>query len=388
MSQPNENLIDEPALNQVRQEKAKKYAKARRYLAIGDLVLAGILLLLLVFGGLSLRLAGLLTLPIVPAATIYFAVLMIAYGVLSAPLSYYSGFVLPHRYGLSIQKFSGWLGDEVKTGGLGLILGAGIVATIYWFITSFPSIWWLLSWGMVVLLTLILTNLAPIIIGALFFKMKPLTDPDLKLRLEQLAQRAQTRVHGIYTIELSSKGTTANAALMGLGNTRRIVLSDTLLQRYSPTEIEVITAHELGHHQHKDIFRLLVIQSAIWLLGFYITDLVLKASVMPLGFNGISDIAALPLLMLILAAFSLLILPLTNTYSRHLETDADDYALRLTNSPKSFTNTMTKLTDQNLSEAQPNRWVELLIYDHPCYNKRVEHARYYSTHKLTNEKGE
>jgi len=379
MFRPNENPIEESALNQLRQEKAKEYARASRRLFFADLVLGGILLLLLVFSGLSLRLAGLLTLPVVPAVTIYFIILMVVYKFLSAPLSYYGGFVLSHRYGLSTQKFNSWLGDQAKAGILSLILGAGTVAVVYWFITGFPSIWWLLSWGAIVLLSLILTNLAPIIIVPLFFKMKPLGDADLKLRLEQLLQRAQTKVHGVYVIELSSKGTTANAALMGLGNTKRIVVSDTLLQQYSPSEIEIITAHELGHHLHSDTFRLLVIHSAIWLIGFYIADLALKASVMPLGFSGISDIAALPLLMLILAIFSLLVVPMVNTYSRHLETAADEYALRLTDDPKSFITTMTKLTDQNLSEAQPSRWVELLMYDHPSYTERVEHARYYST---------
>ncbi len=366
-------------MNQLRQEKAKEYAKASRRLFFADLVIGGILLLLLVFSGLSLRLAGLLTLPVVPAVIIYFIILTVTYGLLSAPLSYYGGFVLSHRYGLSTQKFTSWLGDQAKAGILSLILGAGAVAVIYWFITGFPSIWWLLSWGAIVLLSLVLTNLAPIIIVPLFFKMKPLGDADLRLRLEQLVQRAQTKVHGVYVIELSSKGTTANAALMGLGNTKRIVVSDTLLEQYSPSEIEIITAHELGHHLHNDTFRLLVIHSAIWLIGFYIADLALKASIMPLGFSGISDIAALPLLLLILATFSLLVAPMVNTYSRHLETAADEYALRLTDDPKSFITTMTKLTDQNLSEAQPSRWVELLMHDHPSYTKRVEHARYYLT---------
>jgi len=379
MSHPNENPVEEPDLNQLRQEKAKEYARTRRRLFFADLVVGGILLLLLVFGGLSQRLAGLLTLPVIPAVTIYFIILMVGYGLLSAPLSYYGGFVLSHRYGLSTQKFASWLGDQAKAGIISLILGAGLVAVVYWFITGFPSIWWLLSWGTVVLLSLILTNLAPIIIVPLFFKMKPLGDADLKLRLEQLAQRAQTKVQGVYVVELSSKGTTANAALMGLGNTRRIVVSDTLLQQYSPSEIEIITAHELGHHLQGDTFRLLVIHSAIWLIGFYVADLALEASAVPLGFSGISDIATLPLLMLILATFSLLIAPIVNSYSRHLEVAADEYALRLTDDPESFITTMTKLTDQNLSEAQPSRWVELLMCDHPSYTKRVEHARYYST---------
>ena len=380
MSQPNQSHRQEPALNWGRQEEAKKYARAKLWLAFADVALAGILLLLLVFGGLSQRLAGLFTLPVVPGASLYLVMLMVAYGVLSAPLSYYGGFVLPHRYGLSIQKLTGWLGDRAKAGMLGLVFGAGMVAVIYWFITSFPAIWWLLSWGVVVLLSLILTNLTPIIIVPLFYKMEPLGNTDLRLKLEQLAQRAKVRVCDIYSLELSRKGTTAYAALMGLGNTRRVVLSDTLLQRYSSPEVETVVAHELGHHLHSDIFRLFVTQSAIWLIGFYVADLVLKVSVMQLGFNSMSDIAALPLLMLIFAIISLLAAPLTNAYSRHLEAAADDYALRLTDNPESFINTMTKLADQNLSEAQPGRWVELLLYDHPCYHKRVEHARHYLIH--------
>ena len=381
MSQPKQKQIEEPALNQGRQEQAKEYAKAGRYLTLGELALAGIILLVLVFSSLSIKLTGLLTLPIIPAATIYLVMLMVGYRVLSAPLSYYGGFVLPHRYGLSIQRFSGWLGDEAKSLVLSLVFGAGVIAAIYWFIVSFPLMWWLLGWGLLVLLSLILTNLAPVILVPLFLRMKPLADNELKPRLEKLAQRAGTRVRGVYTIELSSKGTTANAALMGLGNTKRIALSDTLLQQYSPPEIEIITAHELGHHHHGDTPRLLVIQSAILLVGFYLADLTLKTSVMPLGFDGISDIAALPLLALIFATFCLLVIPLINSYNRRLETAADDYALRLTDNPKSFIDTMTKLTEQNLAEAQPSRWVELLIHNHPSYQKRVEHARYYSMHK-------
>jgi STE24 endopeptidase len=378
MSQPNQS--QELALNPARQEEAKKYARAGRWLTFAALALAGILLLLLVFAGLSQRLTGLFTLPAVPGASLYLVILLVAYSVLSAPLDYYRGFVLPHRYRLSIQKLTGWLNDRAKAGLLGLVFGAGMVAVIYWFIIGFPAIWWLLGWGVVVLLSLVLTNLAPVIIVPLFFRMEPLSDEDLRPRLEQLARRAGVGVGGIYTLELSRKSTAANAALMGLGNTKRIVLGDTLLQRYSPPEIETVMAHELGHHLHSDIWRLWVMQSALWLVGFYVAHLAFKASVTPLGFDGISDIAALPLLMLILAVIGLLITPLANAYSRRLEAAADDYALRLTDSPESFINAMTKLADQNLSEAQPSRWVELLLYDHPSYWRRVEHARYYSAH--------
>ncbi|MFC1992640.1 M48 family metallopeptidase [Chloroflexota bacterium] len=379
---PHINELSKPALNQAKQKKAKEYAKIKRRLSFGELSLAGILLLVLVFSGLSQRLAALFALPIVPAAATYFVILMVVYAVISAPLSYYSGFVLPHRYGLSIQKFTGWLGDQIKARGLSLLLSTLVLAAIYWFITLSPSTWWLLSWGLVVLLSLILTHLFPIIIVPLLFKIKPLGDAEIDQRLEQLVQKAQTRIRGVYTIELGSKLTSANAALMGWGNTKRIVLSDTLLQQYSPPEIETVTAHELGHYLHNDTLRLFATMSAIWLVVFYITGIALKAGVLLPGFSSISDIATLPLLILIFAALHLLTSPLIRAYSRHLEAAADEYALRLTDNPQSFIDAMTKLTDQNLSEAQPSRWVELLMDDHPSYNQRIEHAFNYSIHRL------
>lgn len=371
----------EPALDPERQEKAKKYAKARRCLSYAELVFAGGLLGLLIFGGLSQRLAGSFALPPVPAASLYFLFLMVAYGVLLAPLSYYRGLVLPRRYGLSLQKLTGWLSDTIKAGALVVALGAGIIAAVYWFLSSLPQIWWLLSWGLVVLVSLMLTMLVPVLIVPIFFRTEPLADKELKKRLERLSQQAKVEVGGIYTVEFSSKGTTANAALMGVGKTKRIVLSDTLLSWYSPMEIEVIMAHELGHQRHRDIFRLFVVQSALLLIGFYITNLILKAAIAPPGFSSISDVAALPLLMLIFGVVSLLLAPLTNSFSRQLEAAADGYALSLTDDPGSFISSMTKLTDQNLAEAQPSRWVELLLWDHPSYHRRVEHAKYYLTHK-------
>lgn len=382
MFQPN---FVEPVLDEARQQKAKEYAVIRRRLFFGELALVAALLLLLVFGGISQRLTALLTLPAIPGTALYLVLLLAAYGVLTAPLDYYSGFVLPKRYGLSIQKFVSWLGDAAKAKGLSLSLGTGGVALVYWFITSFPATWWLLSWVAVVLFGILFTYIAPILIVPLFLKMKPLADDELRLRLEQLAERARTRVRGIYSIEFSKKGTTANAALMGLGSTRRIVLSDTLLQKYPPPEIESVLAHELGHHRHRDIFRLFAVQSAIWLIGFYVANIVLRAGVKAFGYNGMSDVAALPLLMLVAAAFGLLFSPLLNTFGRQVESAADEYALRLTDDPRSFADAMAKLTDQNLAEAQPPRWVELLIYDHPSYQNRLEHAKYYSANRVNQE---
>jgi len=377
----NQNQLIIPPLDPARQEQARQYARTNRYLSLGELILTASILVALIVSGLSLRFVAQFDWPAVPIAALYTAILIVVYRLLTAPLSYYQGFVLPHRYGLSTQKLGSWLGDQAKAGAPSLLLGSGMVALVYFFITRFTDTWWLWSWGAFILLSVVLSNLAPVVILPLFFKLKPLDDANLRPRLEQLAQRAGTKISGVYTIEFSGKLTVANAALMGLGNTKRIVISDTLLRQYSPAEIEVVMTHELGHHRHKDIPRLLMIQSMIWLVGFYIADLALQAAAGPWFLAGISNVAALPLLLLVLGGYSLLISPLINSYSRHLEIIADSFALRLTDNPQSFVEVMARLTDQNLADARPQRWVELLTYSHPSYHRRLAHARYYAAHR-------
>jgi len=360
-----------------RQEKAKAYAKIMRRLSFFELGLGITFLLVLLFSPLSAWLAGLLDFPW-PSLKVasYIATLIMCCGILLAPFSFYGGFVLPHRFGLSVQRLRDWLIDEVKAGVLGFLLGIGGLVFLYWLLGSF-DLWWLFAAAFLILFAVVMTHLAPLIIVPLFYKQEPLADEGLRERLMRLAKRAKTRVVGVFTINLSSKATTGNAALMGLGNTRRIVLGDTLLDRYSPDEIEMIMAHELGHHVHRDIAKLIAVESATILVGFYLVHLVLTVSVPYFGFNGIADVAAFPLLALVLGAFAFVLEPLSNAYSRYLEASADDYALTLTDNPQGFIAAMTKLTNQNLSEAQPSRWVELFFYDHPPYFKRVARARHY-----------
>jgi STE24 endopeptidase len=376
-SVPDEGILAEPELAPERQARARQYARTSRRLSILELLLAGIILLWLVFGGFFEEITASFNLPLVAVAVLYFITLMAVYGVISAPISCYRGFILPRRYGLSKQGFNGWLGDYIKAGILTAILGTGIVAAGYWLIAVQPQLWWLFAWGFVLLLSFILSFLAPVVIVPIFFKMEPLADAELRERLERLAGRAGIKVSGIYTIEFSSKSTTANAALMGTGKTRRIALSDTLLGSYSPDEIEVIMAHELGHHKNGDFLNLFLWQAVILFISFLWTDVIATALVTPLGFGGVGNIAALPLLVLVFMVLSLLLMPLSNTYIRSRERAADDFALRLTGQPQAFITMMAKLTDQNLAEAEPGRWVERLFYDHPSHNRRLEHARRY-----------
>jgi len=329
----------------------------------------------LLASGFSSRLIDFLALSTVVGAVIYFLGLTAAYALITAPLDYYSGLVLPRRYGLSRQTAVNWLGDHIKTAVLELLLGAVIVSLAYWLLSFTPEWWWLWGWGAVMLISLVLSVLAPIVILPMFFRTKPLADGEIRERLEKLAQEARVKIKGVYTVEFSAKNTTANAALMGAGATRRILLSDTLLDKYSPPEIAVIMAHEMGHQRHRDMPRLFVFQGLVMLVSFFLTALVFKALTEGLGFNGVSDAAALPLLILVFGLIGLVITPLTAFFTRSVESQADFFAIKLTGDPDSFISAMAKLTDQNLTEGTPPRWVEVLLDDHPSYRQRVAMAQ-------------
>jgi len=375
--------LTEPHLDIKRQELAKRYARLMRRLSFVELAVVGILLLVLVFGGVSARMSYFLSFPQPWASALYFVILVVGLGIIMMPLTCYQGFILPRRYGLSNQKLGAWLADRAKASALGVLLGLGIVIVVCWLLDRFSDFWWLWAGILLFLLILLLTRLTPTLLLPIFFKLEPLGNVELRQRLMNLAKRAQAQIIGVFTMDLSSKGTTANAMLAGLGKTRSIILSDTLLQQYTAEEIEVILAHELGHHLHRDIPKLIAVQAAMVLLAFYLADLVLKASLIPLDFQGIADVAAFPLLFLSLAAFGMMVTPFINAYSRYIETSADEAALELTADPQAFITAMTKLTDQNLAVADPSRWVEFLFYDHPPYTKRVGLARRYNLKEVS-----
>ena len=357
-----------------RQQKAREYSKLSRRLLFFELGIGAILLLALLFTGVSARLVSFLPFASPWSAALYLLILVSGYGIIVAPLGYYQDFVLPHRYGLSTQNVLGWLKDKAKSLPLGLLLGLCLVTVIYWLMERLPSLWWLAVGLIMFLLTLFLTWLAPTLLISLFFKLEPLKEGELKERLANLASRAKVDVKDVFSMNLSSKATTANAMLSGWGKSRRVIISDTLLQSYSFDEIEVTLAHELGHHIHHDIPKLMLIRTVAFLLAFYLTSLALMAGVVLFSFHGISDVAGFPWLVLVLAVFMLLLQPLLNWYNRRIELAADEAALKLSNNPQTFIGLMTKLTDQNLIEAEPGKWTKILFYDHPTYNERVKLA--------------
>ena len=361
-------------LNPERQELAKAYARIRRRLMLVNLVLGAVYVLAWILTGLSPWLRDQIY-QVTTATWLSLPLFALGFGlpylILSAPLDYYSGFVLPHRYGQSTQTFKAWLIDQAKAFLISAVLGLIVLEVVYALMGATPQGWWLWAALVMLLFTVALGSLAPVLIFPLFFKYKPLDDEDLVNRLTRLAERAGARVKGVYAFDMSSKTVAANAALMGLGKTRRIVLGDTLLGKFTADEIETVLAHELGHHVHKDIPLGIIIQSGLTLAGFWLADAVMRWGIAVFGYAGLTDPATLPLFMVAMAVFGLATMPLGNAWSRWREVKADRYALEMTRNPRAFASAMTRLANQNLAEAEPPAWVEFLLHSHPSIQKRV-----------------
>jgi STE24 endopeptidase len=374
-----ENLekLGKTAPDPERQQEAREYGRLVRRGSFIAPAIGAIVLLALLLTPASTALADFLAVPFPWSAALYLLVLAAGYEAIVAPFGCYYGFVLRHRYGLLKQGLADWLRDRAKGLGLQILLGLALILIVYWLIGNLSALWWLAAAGIMLLGSLILTWLTPTLLIPLFYKLKPLEDEELKKRLVDLARRAGVDIVECLTMNLSSKATTANAMLTGWGKSRRVILTDTLLEGYSQDEIEVTLGHELGHRVHQDIPRLIGIQVAVFLLAFYLTNLALRGGVAWFSLRGISDIAGIPWLILVLALVIFVLQPALNWYNRRTETGADETALALTNKPQAFITLMTRLTDQNLSEAEPGRWTKLLFYDHPTYNDRIKLARNY-----------
>lgn len=365
-------------LDAERQMEAKRYARMKRYLILADLAVGALYMIVALITGFSTWLKGWVQGASASpwwVVAAYMVVFFFLYSLLILPLNVLGGYVWPHRFGLSKQSLPAWAWDHVKGLLLGLVLGLVFIEVIYWLMRAAPAAWWLWASLFYLFITVVLSNLAPLVIVPLFFKLQRLENPDLVDRLMGLARRAGTQVKGVYTMGLSAKTTEANAALMGLGNTRRIVLGDTMLTEYSPDEIETVLAHELGHQVHGDIGKGIALETALTLGGLWLASLALAWAVTTFHFDGLSDVAALPVLMILLGVFGLVTMPLNNGYSRWRESLADRYALEITGKPESFASAMIRLANQNLAEAEPERWVEVLLYSHPAIHRRVATAR-------------
>ena len=366
------------------EDKSTRYHRLRRRADLLGTAVAGLVLLGLTVSGGSHRLRelsaaisqwvpeGINDSVMVILLTV---MVMLILQLIELPFAFYQGHRLEHHYGLSTQSTAQWLSDQGK----GVLLGMGVAvlgsSVVFAALRNRPDHWWWISAAVFAAGVVVLARLAPVVLLPMFYKFKPLDRPDLAARLLALAEKARTDVVGVFEWVLSSHTRKANAALAGMGRTRRILLSDTLLADFSEDEIEVVLAHELAHHVHRDLWRGIAIQTLLLFGGFFLADLVLRRAADAAGFRGLSDPAALPLLMLVAGAWSFLMLPLVNALSRAQERAADRYALDTTGNVDAFVTAMKRLSQQNLAEEYPSALVRWIFYSHPPIRERIEAAR-------------
>lgn len=360
---------------------ARRYNSVKRWLGISDFVLGVAFMVVLLVTGWSGWLRDLAyrmgfqnyTLSLF----LYLLMLLLIGKALGAGLDYY-GFRVERKFQLSTQNLRSWIWDEAKGFLVGLILGGIVAELLYLTIRQWPQHWWLLAWAIFMTLFVVLAQLAPVVLFPIFYKFEPLDNEDLRRRLVVLSQRAGTRVRGVYRWKLSEKSKKANAALTGMGRTRRIILADTLLDNYQPEEIEAVLAHELGHHVHRHILKSIFVQAAITFVGFWAANWTLHYAVDQHMFEELSDFANLPLLVLVSTLLSFLLMPALNAYSRFNERQADQYAFESIVSVEPFITSMNKLAEQNLAERTPSKWIEWLFHSHPAISRRVAAAQAWS----------
>ncbi len=290
------------------------------------------------------------------------------------------------RFGLNRQSLASWWGDQAKGVALGAVLLGVAVELVYWLLHASPGHWWLWAWAGFAVFMVVMAQLGPVVLLPIFFKMRPMSeenerDAPVVSRLltayarQKAANPKLPRLHGIFEWKLGEKSAKANAALTGLGRTRRVIISDTLLEASTPEEIEAVFLHELGHHVHADIWQGLAFQSGLSLLGFWLAAEALRALGPGLGLRGIADIAGLPLLALVFSGLSLLLLPAANGFTRRMERRADDYSFAALGTAAPLIAGLEKLAEKNLAEREPARWKEFLLYSHPSIATRIRRGR-------------
>ncbi len=353
--------------------KTKKYNRIKLILSISGIMIDLGFWLAVIFVGISTLIANWAVQKVdFPLFQFYiFAGLLgLMSMILTFPLTFYSGYLVEHRFNLSNQNLWQWIREKVKGLLVSLPIGGLLITGIYLLLWKSPHWWWLWAWIFLVGFTLILGRIAPILIFPIFYKFKPLENQNLQNRIQNLAEKWGLTVSGVYQFNLSKNTKKANAAFTGIGKSRRVILGDTLLENFAEEEIETIFAHEIGHHVHRHLLKGILFNSILSLAGLVLTFQLYQV-ILDLHHYQAHQLGALPYLALLLFCFGLITGPLGNLLSRHFEYQADQFAVDSTGKASHFSNSLKKLGQLNLADDSPHPVIEFLFYSHPSINHRI-----------------
>ncbi len=352
---------------------AKKYNNIKLGVGIGKGIISFIIVFIFAAGGYSSTLVAFLEQFLTNNYLIFFGfvfVISVAGSVISLPVNFYTGYILEHRYHLSNQTIKKWMWEGVKGIFVGTVIGVPILLIFFYVLNTFLQLWWLPSAILMFIISVILAQILPVLILPLFYKLTPFENEEMKEKIHSLAAEAGMKVESIYKFDMSKNTKKANAAFTGLGKTKRILIGDTLLENYSGEEIETIIAHELGHYKLKHIVKNILIGTLFSFATFFLIAALYSISLPWFGFNSITQVAALPLLVLWGILIGIIETPISNAISRKYEYEADRYAVKTTGKSDVFIGALEKLTDQNLGDRKPHPLVEWFFYSHPSIEKR------------------
>lgn len=288
-------------------------------------------------------------------------------------MHFYSNFILEHKFKLSNQRFFNWIKDDIKRGSLSLIIFLVFMHFLYIFLKAFDQTWWIWMAIFWFIITIFIAKITPIFIIPLFFKYYPVEDR-IKKEIFELSKKCKIKILDVYKINFSKKTNKLNAAVVGLGKTRRVILADNLVHNFNDGEIAGVLAHEFGHHKLLHMWKLIAFGVGSIFFSFYVLYLVLSKMVIFLNGENIYDIKIFPAILLVFFLTGLLTLPLQNGFSRKLEKEADFFALEVTQDKNSFISLMKKLAEKNLADSNPSKLVKFFFYDHPPISERIRFA--------------
>ena len=316
-------------------------------------------------------------------ALIFIPLLLLSIDLLGLPLEIYQHHI-SLQYGLSIQRWGSWFADVLKGEAIGLILSTLLLGILFWIIVRSPRRWWFYFWLIAVPILFFVVFIAPYVIDPLFNKFEPLekTHADLVTAIERVVERAGMYIppERMFEMKASEKVTTLNAYVTGFGASKRVVVYDTTIQKLTVPEILFVFGHEMGHYVLKHVFRGLVIGAIALLLAFYLIyrtcGWVLARFKERWHIRELGDWAALPMLFLLLGVFGFIAEPITNTYSRHVEHQADIYGLEVTHSinpdsKQAAAHSFQVLGELSLDYPYPSKFTVLWFYNHPPTADRV-----------------
>ena len=354
--------------------RTKSYSSLKHLLSLCSISLSVVFFLgLISSGGLGLiaSLCFLVSKNAYLSAIIFIMIIGGALELILFPLNYARSFSIEHKYGLSRQTFYSWAIDYIKGLLLSSALFIAMFVVFYFFLRNFSLLWWFYAGVAYFFVSIVLARVFPMLVIPMFYKLTKISDLPLTERLKALAQKAGVKILDIYNIGLGAKTSKANAAVCGIGKSKRILLSDTMLEKYSQAEIEVTLAHELSHHKHRHFWKLSFLNFALTVFVLYLIDLVLSI-LLSYGVILTKDgVIAFPFIAVIFILYNFIMLPLTNLISRRYEIQADRDAISLTENPHALSQLMEKLSEQNLSDSSPGWLTKIFFYDHPPASERI-----------------